>query len=41
MDFIPDFGKYAFAVWTCYGVTFAVIAALTIRTCIQNETRKK
>jgi len=41
MGLIPDYGKYAFFVWTCYGASVAVILAFTIYTLKQNSKRKK
>ncbi len=41
MEFIPDFGKYSFYVWTCYGVSIAVLLAFTITTLRRNAQRPK
>ena len=41
MDIIPDFGKYSFFVWTCYGTSIAVLLAFTIYTLKQNSKRPK
>ena len=40
MDFLPDFGKHAFYVWSCYGATAIVFGYLTIKTLIENKSRK-
>lgn len=40
MDMLPDFGKYAFTVWTCYGVSLALLLALTIHTLVQKAKYK-
>ena len=41
MELIPDFGRYSFYVWTCYGASVAVILAFTIYTLRQNSKRPK
>ncbi|PHS77283.1 MAG: heme exporter protein CcmD [Robiginitomaculum sp.] len=41
MDLLPDFGRYSFYVWTCYGLSIAVILAFTVYTLRQNSKRPK
>ena len=40
MDIIPDFGKYTFYVWTCYGISILALVALTTHTFRQKQQRK-
>ncbi|PHR56797.1 MAG: heme exporter protein CcmD [Robiginitomaculum sp.] len=40
MDIIPDFGKYTFYVWTCYGVSIFALAALATHTFVQKKQRQ-
>lgn len=37
---MPDFGKFAFVVWTSYALTAALIAALVVYTLINKRHRK-
>lgn len=41
MDLLPDFGRYNFYVWTCYGISIAVILVFTVHTLLQNSKRPK
>ncbi len=41
MDLLPDFGRYSFYVWSCYGVSIAVILAFAVYTLRQNIKRPK
>lgn len=41
MALIPDFGKYGFTVWACYGASVGVLVALTLHTLFKNAKRKK
>ena len=41
MDLFPDFGKYSFFVWTCYGISVATLLCLTILTFVQNNKYRK
>jgi heme exporter protein CcmD len=41
MDLIPDFGKYGFTVWACYGASICVLLGLTIHTFAENSKREK
>jgi len=40
INFLPDFGKYAFTVWTSYTVSIAVLLAFTIFTLRQKAKYK-
>ncbi len=37
---IPDYGKYALFVWTCYGLSLGTILALTFATLRMNAKRR-
>ncbi len=41
MSFIPDFGKYAIFVWTCYWVSVFTLLSLTFLTFFQNSKHRK
>ena len=41
MELIPDFGKYSFFVWTCYGVSIVTLLVLTFLTFAQNRKHRK
>ena len=40
MEFLPDFGKYSFYVWSCYGLSVAVLLGFTLHTFMQKRGRK-
>lgn len=37
---VPDYGDYAFTVWTCYGASIAVLLAFTIDIFVQKAKMK-
>ncbi|GEM_PF-2889643 len=41
MHILPDFGKYALFVWTCYGLSLGTLLAFTLATLRMNNRRRQ
>jgi len=41
MDLIPDFGRHAIYIWSCYGLTALVFIGFTTHTFLRARGRRK
>ena len=41
MELIPDFGRHAIYIWSCYGLTALVFISFTLHTLLRARGRGK